>query len=417
MSSQTNYLGKILIVDDNPSNLKVLYTYLKQAGYEVLVAEDGYRGIEVVENSQPELILLDVMMPGIDGFEVCRLLKENKQNRDIPIIFLTALSETVNKVKGFEAGGVDYITQPTENDEVVARVKTHLMLNRLNQKLQQQNQDLQAEIERRKQIEQELNSSRSLLQQNNDSLEQTVAERTAELSDSNQDLEQFAYIASHDLRQPLRKIRMCTEYLAEDYAHCFDEQAESYMGYITKSIDRLYLLIDDLLTYSRVGKQEKEDIPLDLNSIVAECIEDLSLTIAEKQATVNYSDLPTVYGNLREIRQLFQNIISNALKFTGKRTPEIEITAVQQDEDWLLAIADNGIGIDPQFSAKIFQMFQRLHPDSEYEGTGIGLAICHKVIQSHGGKIWVESELEKGSSFYFTLRSEAKSMEIMDYEL
>ena len=401
MSSQTDHLGKILIVDDNPSNLKVLYTYLKQAGFEVLVAEDGYSGMEVVENSLPELILLDVTMPGMDGFEVCRRLKENKQHQNIPVLFLTALSETVNKVKGFEVGGVDYITQPTENEEVVARVKTHLMLNRLSQKLQQQNQDLQAEIERRQQIEQELNLSRNLLQENNDSLEQTVVERTAELSDSNQDLEQFAYIASHDLRQPLRKIRMCTEYLAEDYSHCFDEQAESYMTYIKGSVDRMYLLIDDLLTYSRVGKQEKEPIAIDLGKIVAECIEDLSIVIEEKQAIVRYDNLPTIEGNLREIRQLFQNLISNALKFTSDRPPEIEITA-NQANGWLLAVKDNGIGIDLQFSDKIFQMFQRLHADSEYEGTGIGLAICQKVVNSHGGNIWVKSQPGKGSCFYFT---------------
>ena len=403
MSSQTDYLGKILIVDDNPSNLKVLYTYLKQAGFEVLVAEDGYSGIEVVKNSLPELILLDVTMPGMDGFEVCRRLKENKQHQNIPVLFLTALSETVNKVKGFEVGGVDYITQPTENEEVVARVKTHLMLNRLSQKLQQQNQDLQAEIERRQQVEQELNLSRNLLQKNNDFLEQTVAERTAELSNSNQDLEQFAYIASHDLRQPLRKIRMCTEYLAEDYSHCFDEQAESYMTYIKGSIDRMYLLIDDLLTYSRVGKQEKEAVAIDLAKIVAECIEDLSIIIEEKQAIVKYDNLPTVKGNLREIRQLFQNLISNALKFTSDRLPEIEITATYQDDSCVLAVRDNGIGIDPQFADKIFQMFQRLHPDSEYEGTGIGLAICQKVVNSHGGNIWIESQPGKGSCFYFTL--------------
>ena len=401
MNQSQNYLGKILIVDDNPSNLKVLYTYLQQAGYQVLVADDGRAGLEVVANSQPELILLDVMMPGLDGFEVCRQLKANQDSKHIPVIFLTALSETVNKVKGFEVGGVDYITQPIENEEVVARVRTHLMMTRMRQKLQQQNKELQAEIERRLQIERELNSSRNLLQASNDNLEQTVAERTAELYDSNQDLEHFAYIASHDLRQPLRKIRMCTEYLAEDYAHCFDEQAETYMQYITKSIDRMYLLIDDLLAYSRVGKQQQE-VSVDLNTVVEECLEDLSLVIEDKQAEISYNNLPTVKGNLRELRQLFQNLLANALKFTNER-PIVNITATQDKSDrWLFAVADNGIGIDPHYSDKIFQMFQRLH-NSEYEGTGIGLAICQKVVNSHGGEIWVESKLGEGSTFFFTL--------------
>ena len=396
MNSKANHLGKILIVDDNPNNLKVLYTYLKNAGFEVLVAEDGKSGIEAVKHSTPELILLDVMMPGIDGFEVCRRLKSDRATKGIPIIFLTALSETVNKVMGFEVGGVDYITQPIENEEVVARVKTHLTIRRMRLALQQQNENLKAEIERRKEVE-------TRLQLSNFSLKETVADRTAELTSSNQDLEQFAYIASHDLRQPLRKIRMCTEYLSEDYAHCFDEQAESYMGYITKSIDRMYLLIEDLLTYSRIGKQEETHVSIDLNSVVEDCLEDLSLTIEEKQATINYDRLPTIKGNLSEMRQLFQNLIGNALKFTDDEPPVINISATLQDKLYLFKVEDNGIGIEPQYTNKIFQMFQRLHNSSEYEGTGIGLAICQKIATRYGGKIWVESELEKGSVFYFTI--------------
>lgn len=403
MSSETSCSGKILIVDDNPDNLKVLYTYLKSAGFEVLVAEDGVAGIEAVKHSRPELILLDIMMPGMDGFEVCRRLKADADTNSIPVIFLTALSETINKLTGFQVGGVDYITQPIEHEEVAVRVRTHLILTRTRQKLEQQNHQLQTEINRRQQIENELKQSRQLLQQNNDSLEQTVADRTAELATSNQDLEDFAYIASHDLRQPIRKIKMCTEYLAEDYQQCFDEQAEEYLRYITKSADRMYLLIDDLLSYSRVGRQEISSVPVDLETVIRDALEDLSLTIEEKQATIDYQSLPTIRGNLREIRQLFQNLIGNSLKFTGDRSPEIIIKAVPREDDWLISITDNGIGIEPQFSDKIFQMFQRLHNSSEYEGTGIGLAICHKVVNSHGGEIWVESQFGEGATFYFTL--------------
>lgn len=403
MNSETNHSGKILIVDDNPDNLKVLYTYLKSVGFEVLVAEDGMVGIEAVKRSQPELILLDVMMPGIDGFEVCRRLKADAATRNIPVIFLTALSETVNKLTGFQVGGVDYITQPIEQEEVAARVRTHLILTRTRHKLQQQNQQLQQEIDRRQQIERELTQSRQLLQQNNDNLEQAVAYRTAELATSNKDLEHFAYIASHDLRQPIRKIRMCTEYLAEDYGHCFDEQAREYMSYITKSTDRMYLLIDDLLAYSRVGKREENLVSIDLNKVVEDVLEDLSITIEEKQPTIDYQDLPTIKGNLTEIRQLLQNLIGNSLKFTGDRSPEIKIKAIRQEDNWLFSIQDNGIGIESRFYDKIFQMFQRLHCSSNYEGTGIGLAICHKVVTSHGGEIWLESQVGEGTTFFFTL--------------
>lgn len=402
MNSEPNSPGKILIIDDNPDNLKVLYISLKSAGFEVLVAEDGITGIEVVEYARPELILLDVMMPEIDGFEVCRRLKTNVATQNIPVIFLTALSETVNKLTGFQVGGVDYITQPIEHEEVIARVRTHLTLTRTRRKLLQQNHQLQAEIDRRQQIEGELKQSRRSLQLNNDSLEQTVADRTAELATSNQDLEHFAYIASHDLRQPIRKIRMCTEYLAEDYARCFDQQAEEYFNYITKSTDRMYLLIDDLLAYSRVGKQAKCQ-PVNLETTIQEVLEDLSMTIDETNATIKYQDLPSIKANPREIRQLFSNLIGNSLKFTSDRSPQIVITATSQENYWLISVEDNGIGIDPQFSDKIFQMFQRLHQNSEYEGTGIGLAICQKVVTSHGGEIWLESELGQGAIFKFTL--------------
>ena len=412
-----NYSGKILIVDDNPNNLKVLYIYLKSVGFEVLVAEDGIAGIEAVRHSQPELILLDVMMPGIDGFEVCRRLKADAETQNIPVIFLTALSETVNKLTGFQVGGVDYITQPIEQEEVAARVRTHLILTRTRHKLQQQNQQLQQEIDRRQQIESELTQSRQLLQQNNDNLEQAVAYRTAELATSNKDLEHFAYIASHDLRQPIRKIRMCTEYLAEDYGHCFDAQARQYMSYITKSTDRMYLLIDDLLAYSRIGKREEKLVSIDLQNVVEDILEDLSITIEEKQATIEYRDLPTIKGNLTEIRQLLQNLISNSLKFTCDRAPEIKIKAVRQEDNWLFSIQDNGIGIETRFYDKIFQMFQRLHSSSNYEGTGIGLAICHKVVTSHGGEIWLESQIGEGTTFFFTLPESVQNVVNRDRSL
>lgn len=401
--------GKILIVDDNSANLKILYTYLQSEGFEVLVAEDGTRALEVVFCNQPELILLDVMMPDMDGFEVCRSLKKDPATREIPIIFLTALSETVNKVKGLNVGGVDYITQPIEHEEIVARVQTHLSVTRTQKKLQQQNQLLQTEIARRKKIQQELKQSQQLLQENNDNLEQTVAHRTAELARSNQELEYFAYLASHDLRQPIRKIRMCAEYIAEEYQDCFDEEGKKYLNYIFGSTDRMYLLIDDLLAYSRVGKKKQKRSQVDLNHLIRETIDDLSLAISEKQAQIEYHDLPTIQANPREIRQLLQNLLSNALKFSkSDRKPVVAIDAVLQESHWLIKLQDNGIGFDPQFSEKVFQMFQRLHHQSEYEGTGIGLAICHKVIDSHGGKIWVESQEGVGTTFFFTLPVESE---------
>jgi PAS domain S-box-containing protein len=225
----------------------------------------------------------------------------------------------------------------------------------------------------------------------------------AELTRSNQELEQFAYVASHDLREPLRKIKSYTELLDENYQGQLDAKADKYITYIVDGTVRMQNLITDLLTYSRVGKGDVKQEPVALGTVLEQTLTDLSSTIEENSALVTVKPLPTVKANPTQMVQLFQNLIANALKFRREATPEIHVEAQLQDDRWLICVRDNGIGIKPQYLERIFEIFQRLHSRDKYPGTGIGLAICRKIVKSHGGSIWVESEPGLGTTFYFSL--------------
>ncbi|MGE5621322.1 MAG: PocR ligand-binding domain-containing protein [archaeon] len=224
-----------------------------------------------------------------------------------------------------------------------------------------------------------------------------------ELNKSNTELEQFAYVASHDLKEPLRMITNYMQLLTRNYSGKLDERADAYISYAVDGAMRMNALINDLLVYSRVSSKARELTPVDLNAVVEEVIRDLQLSIEENKALINCGSLPAVMADSLQMRQLFQNLIQNAIKFRDKPNPQIEISAVRVEKQWLIKVQDNGIGIDPQFSDKIFVIFQRLNERDKYAGTGIGLAICKKIVESHGGRIWVESGPGKGSSFYFTL--------------
>lgn len=301
--------------------------------------------------------------------------------------------------------------------ELAETLSHGLMTLRARNLLRQTNQRLRKEISDRKQAEAALKDSYNLLEQTkealrqaNEDLEQRVQERTAELEKtnaellrSNTELEQFAYVASHDLREPLRKVKSYTELLAGNYKGQLDEKADKYINYITDGAVRMQTLISDLLSYSRVGRGNPKVEPTTLDAVLEQTLTDLSNTIDSTQAQITVKPMPTVQANPVQMGQLFQNLIANALKFRSEATPEIHIEAQWQTHEWLISVQDNGIGIKPQYAERIFEIFQRLHGRDKYPGTGIGLAICRKIVEYHGGRIWVESEPNQGTTFYFTL--------------
>ncbi len=227
--------------------------------------------------------------------------------------------------------------------------------------------------------------------------------KNIELERKNKELEQFAYVASHDLQEPLRTTSSFAELLQQQYQGKLDEKADKYLTFITQSSDRMKVLIKDLLDYSRIGRKKEKD-QVDCNLILQEVLDDLDVAIKETQTEIISSRLPVFNGYATEVKQLFQNLITNAVKFRKPNAaPLINISASKKNGSWEFICKDNGIGIDEQHKERIFVIFQRLHTRSEYEGSGIGLAHCKKIVELHGGKIWIDSTPGKGSAFYFTI--------------
>jgi len=220
---------------------------------------------------------------------------------------------------------------------------------------------------------------------------------------SNKELEQFAYVASHDLQEPLRMVSSFTQLLAQRYGDKLDQDAQEFIQYAVDGAARMQVLINDLLDYSRIGTRGRQFTVIDMHEVLGQAVNNLRIKIQERNALITNDNIPTVFADEGQMVQLFQNLIGNALNFS-KASPKIHISAREEKDQYVFIVADNGIGIEPQYFERIFQIFQRLHPKNDFGGgTGIGLAICKRIIERHGGKIWVESKKGKGSVFYFTI--------------
>jgi len=625
---------KVLVVDDQPSNLRFLSKLLTAQGYQVYRAICGQLALNVAIAHCPDLILLDIRMPEMNGYEVCRRLKATAETEQIPVIFLSVLDEMNDKLQAFRVGGADYITKPFQVEEVLARIEKQVGLQKLQQQLKEQNYQLQqsqwllasilnssldgvvaysavrnsegnivdfrwllinpaaekfyglllneivgknllAELSQvrnnglfdlyvsvvetgetvdrefsyeherdtivwlhivavklndglavtfrnitdRKRAEIALRDSEErfraifeqaavgiaktalsgqfmrvnpgfcqivryaeseLLQQNwqtithPDDIEadreyvrsllsgniqtfslekrllckdeavrwanvtvsamrdakgtpqylicaiEDISERklvqellqasldtqtryAQELTRSNAELEQFSYVASHDLQAPLSTIAGYAQLLEKRCHNQLDAQGNKFIRNIVNSCGRMQALIDDLLEYSRVGRSEKPFDVIDCNLVFEDACANLQLAIRQYQASVTRGDLPRVRGDSFQLLQLFQNLIGNAIKYRSSETPMVHVGASRQGDNWVFSVQDNGIGIAEQYHPRIFQLFQRLHSQQQYSGTGIGLAICQRIVDRHGGRLWVESEPNRGSTFYFSI--------------
>ncbi len=232
--------------------------------------------------------------------------------------------------------------------------------------------------------------------------EQLVSKLNEELLRSNKELESFAYVASHDLQEPLRMVSSFTQLLEQQYKDKLDDKAHEYIHFAVDGSKRMYDLLNGLLAYSRIHTKGKEFKSVELAQVLENSTKNLALTIKERNAIIKSDELPAVNADESQMIQLFQNLISNSIKFSTE-TPRIYISSKSETDHYLISVKDEGMGIEPQYFEKIFQIFQRLHPREQYEGTGIGLAICKRIVERHGGTIWVESELGKGSTFFFTI--------------
>jgi len=366
------HAGKLrfLLVEDNPVDVELLERALRRAEFDftsavVQTPEDFTRELFA---TRPHVVLADYNLPHWKGMEALEILQ--REGLDIPLILVTGALGDMTAVDCIKQGATDYVLKG-------ALTRLPIVIRRALQEKSLRDQRQRAE--------------------------EDLARKVEELARSNRDLEQFAYVASHDLQEPLRMVAAYTQLLAERYRGKLDENADKYIGYAVEGALRMQTLILDLLAFSRVGRTEPGRKNGDCNVALKIAMANLQTAIGESGAVITHDELPSVAVDQSQLLQLFQNLVGNAIKFRAAEAPVIRVSAEKQDSSWLFSVADNGIGIAPQYQDKVFVIFQRLHTREEYAGNGVGLAICKKIAEYHGGRIWVESEPGCGATFHFTL--------------
>ncbi|MCP5096945.1 MAG: hybrid sensor histidine kinase/response regulator [Chloroflexi bacterium] len=347
----------VLIVDDNITNLKVAIEHLKIHGLEIITARHGESGLKRAIYAQPDLILLDVQMPGIDGFETCLRLKENEATKEIPVIFMTALSDIADKTRGFEVGGVDYITKPIQIEDVWARVNTHLTIRELQQEM---------------------------------------VERIAELN-------AFAHTVAHDLKGPLTRIIAGLDLLQERSTPILDDEMKDLLQISYKGSLKMAQIIDELLFLASVRQSDIPSTPLSMMSIVLSAKQRLQHMIDEVEAAIVLPDAwPIAVGHAPWLEEVWVNYLSNGLKYGGQ-PPRLQLGGETMPNGMVrFWVQDSGDGLSEEDQTKLFQEFFRAHPQS-IQGHGLGLSIVGRIIKRLGGETGIESNEGEGSTFYFTL--------------
>jgi signal transduction histidine kinase len=407
---------KILAVDDREDNLLSIETILERDGYTIHRALSGRAALKILLSQHDyTLILMDVQMPDMNGLETASLIYERDKLKHIPIIFITAHNKDEEYMfKGYKTGGVDFIYKPINPELLRFKVSVFADLYRKNhqlmlheRELKEVNQNLQREIEERRSSEEKIKL-----------LNEQLVENNTELKTINEELDRFAYVASHDLQEPLRKIMLFSDKLSARLKEKDDPELQASLQRIVRASGRMQTLINDLLKLSRHTHHADDFKVTDLNSVVADVLSELEGEIQSKQATITCSVLPTIHAVPGQVYQLFQNLITNSLKFAKKGTPPVikiyaetvkgrEMPGMQEklaeNTFYRIYVQDNGIGFDSKYADDIFVVFKRLHSYHEFEGTGIGLSLCKKIVETHKGMITAESVLGQGSTFIITL--------------
>ncbi|HTF28822.1 MAG TPA: response regulator [Flavitalea sp.] len=405
---------KILLVDDREDNMLAIETIFEPDGYRFVKANSGRQALKILlREFDFALILMDVKMPNLNGFETASLIYERDKLKHIPIIFITANNfGDENLYRGYQAGAIDYIYKPIKPEVLRAKVSVLIDLYRKNRQLLAQeqrlvaiNKSLEMEIKERKSSEEKVKH-----------LNRQLLENIASLEQANKDLDRFAFMASHDLQEPLRKIRMFSDRLALKYNNMMDDDGRTNIQRIHKAAERMQNLITDILTFSKISVDTPSFVNCDMNGLIEEVLVDLDEEVKSKNGKVTIDKLPALNVNPSLIKPLFHNLIGNALKYSRKDTSPVvritsEISAQLNGKTTLgvspkycrIFIQDNGIGFDQKYAEEIFGMFKRLHHNSEFQGTGIGLALCKKIVEQHKGYISARSKINEGSTFIISL--------------
>jgi signal transduction histidine kinase len=354
---------RALVVEDEPADVELALRALRLADLEVTadVAQTAEEFGELVRKNSYDVVLADYKLPGWNGMESVEILR--KEGLDVPVILVSGALGEQTAVECIKQGAADYI------------LKDHLA--RLPGSVRRAMRETKLRQDHRQSLD--------------------------DLARSNRDLEQFAYVASHDLQEPLRMVATYTQLLAERYRGKLDSDADKYIHYAVDGALRMQKLVQDLLAFSRVGRHGLALENTDCNVALQEALKNLEAAIQESGAMVEQAQLPVLVADRSQMVQVFQNLIGNAIKFRGSEPPLIRVSAELIGKEWVFSVADNGIGIAPEHGDSVFVVFRRLHTRAEYPGNGIGLSICKKIVEQHGGRIWVESEVGHGSTFRFAL--------------
>jgi signal transduction histidine kinase len=405
---------KILLVDDREDNLLSIEAIFEPDGYRFVKANSGRQALKILlQELDFALILMDVKMPNLNGFETASLIYERDKLKHIPIIFITANNfGDENAYKGYQAGAVDYIYKPINPNVLRAKVSVLIDLYRKNRQLVYQeqkliaiNRSLESEIAERKASEEKVRQ-----------LNHRLLENVTSLESANRDLDRFAFMASHDLQEPLRKIRVFSDRLYHKYKEVLDDDGKGNLNRIQQAAERMQALITDILTFSKISAEKVTFTDCDLKALITDVLTDVDEEIRQKNAMIEVDNLFTIQANPVLIRPLFFNLIHNALKYCKKDINPVirirsELSVAENGQGSVptvkqycrIYIEDNGIGFDQKYAEEIFGMFKRLHRHADFEGTGIGLALCKKIVEQHKGYISARSKINEGSTFIISL--------------
>ena len=376
----------VLVVDDRPDNLLAVEAVLDPLDVEIIRANSGAEALRHLLTADVAVILLDVQMPELDGYETARLIKARARTQNIPIIFLTARDKALeHELDAYDTGAVDYLSKPFAPEVLRTKVQVFVDLY------------LQART---------IETQRALLErrlQERDEAEAALRAQTVELERSNAELERFAFLASHDLREPLQVTSGFLELLAARI-DADDPDTMLLMDRAVAGIDGMTRLVDDLLSYARVSTGAQHPSELDLNTVVADVRDELGEVISAAEAKVTNDPLPVVLGDRWQLSRLFVHLLDNAVRFRRDNGVEIHIGVARRDDRWVLSVRDNGRGVDPAAVPRLFSLLGRV-PSGEggSRGTGVGLALCRRVVERHHGEIWIDSVPGQGSTVSFTL--------------
>jgi signal transduction histidine kinase len=404
----------ILIAEDSPTQAERLKHILEHQGYTVIAAVNGRAAVEMARQQKPTLIISDVLMPEMDGYQLCEKIKSDPQLRDIPVILVTTLSDPHDVIRGLECRADNFIIKPYEEHHLFSRIQ-FVLLNREMREHDCTSMGVEIQFNGRRhfitadrlQILNLLLSTYEAAIQRNQELTRAKNElRTANasLETANKELEAFSYSVSHDLRAPLRAINGFTNIVLDEGSEQLDEKGKEMLSRVQNACHRMGQLIDDLLNLSKVSRGEliREDV--DLVPIARSILADLQKIQPQRQVNIRIGEKLTANGDPRLLRVALENLLGNAWKFTSKHADaSIEFASERREEEQVFFVRDNGAGFDMAHAEKLFGAFQRLHAMEDFPGTGVGLATVQRIINRHGGRIWAQSAPEQGATFYFTL--------------